>query len=158
MPGERAGSAIGLRWGRGSWGRALEAGGVEGFDEGDPEVGEENSSSGGGEVQALFWQDHEDLVSKKKKKKDHEDSGRLRGCSEERLVDGCSDWSDWRAINKGDRVGFEADQEIWFQAHKEFQADIDAMDIDRFDSERDWRFQAVPAAAVFHWDRFLSWD
>lgn len=74
------------------------------------------------------------LSFKKKKKKDHEDSGRLRGCSEERLVDGCSDWSDWRAINKGDRVGFEADQEIWFQAHKEFQGDIDAMDIDQFGS------------------------
>ncbi|KAF3492750.1 hypothetical protein DY000_02055921 [Brassica cretica] len=27
--------------------------------------------------------------------------------------------------------------ELWFQAHKEFQADIDAMDIDRFDSERE---------------------
>ncbi|CAF2046843.1 unnamed protein product [Brassica rapa subsp. narinosa] len=26
-------------------------------------------------------------------------------------------------------VGFEADQDIWFQAHKEFQVDIDAMDI-----------------------------
>lgn len=37
-------------------------------------------------------------------------------------------------------IGLEDDRKIWVEAHKNFQADIDDMEVIRLDPDRDLRF------------------